>query len=209
MAKDSRKVSSEEAIRAEETSTLETLIRRRARGLIDAIVEEELEAARGAAESARVGPARQGYRHGSRERTLTTSLGPTTFAMPRARVRTAEGATVEWRSELVPRYQRRSERVDEAILGVYGPMASVSCSTSAWLAMKARPRGAMSFAAWPSAKSVGRCSPLLTAAPAWRRPCASNGRRWQFNAAPRTRSGTSRRRRRCACAKSSLKSTDG
>src|ERR1700674_6105564 len=39
--------------------------------------------------------------------------------MPRARVRTAEGATVEWRSELVPRYQRRSERVDEAILGVY------------------------------------------------------------------------------------------
>ncbi len=119
MAKDSRKVSSEEAIRAEETSTLETLIRRRARCLIDAIVEEELEAALGAAESARVGPARQGYRHGTRERTLTTSLGPTTFAMPRARVRTAEGATVEWRSELVPRYQRRSERVDEAILGVY------------------------------------------------------------------------------------------
>lgn len=119
MAKDSRKVSSEEAIRAEETTTLETLIRRRARGLIDAIVEEELEAALGAAESARVGAARQGYRHGTRARTLTTSLGPTTFAMPRARVRTAEGATVEWRSALVPRYQRRSERVDEAILGVY------------------------------------------------------------------------------------------
>src|SRR5438105_5300278 len=119
MAKDSRKVSSEEAVCAEEVTTLETLIRRRARGLIDAIVEEELEAALGAAESARVGPARQGYRHGTRERTLTTSLGPTTFAMPRARVRTAEGATAEWRSELVPRYQRRSERVDEAILGVY------------------------------------------------------------------------------------------
>jgi putative transposase len=119
MAKDSRKVSSDEAMRADEVTTLETLIRRRARGLIDAIVEEELEAALGAAESARVGAARQGYRHGTRERTLTTSLGPTTFAMPRARVRTAEGATAEWRSELVPRYQRRSERVDEAILGVY------------------------------------------------------------------------------------------
>jgi len=39
--------------------------------------------------------------------------------MPRARVRTAGGGTAEWRSELVPRYQRRSERVDEAILGVY------------------------------------------------------------------------------------------
>ena len=56
---------------------------------------------------------------GPASRTLTTSLGPTTVAMPRARVRTAEGATTEWRSELVPRYQRRSERVDEAILGVY------------------------------------------------------------------------------------------
>jgi len=119
MAKDSRKVSTDEAARAHEATTLETLIRERARGLIDAIVEEELEAALGAASSARVGLARQGYRHGSRERTLTTSLGPTTVAMPRARVRTAEGATTEWRSELVPRYQRRSERVDEAILGVY------------------------------------------------------------------------------------------
>src|SRR3989449_2231341 len=119
MAKDSRKVSSEEAIRAEEATTLETLIRRRARRLIDAIVEEELEAALGAAESARVGPARRRYRHGTRERTLTTSLGPTSFALPRARVKTVEGATAEWRSELVPRYQRRSERVDEAILGVY------------------------------------------------------------------------------------------
>ena len=118
MAKDSRKVSGDEGVRADEPTTLDTLIRQRARGLIDAIVEEELEAALGAAESARVGSARQGYRHGTRERTLTTSLGPTTFAMPRARLRTAEGAA-EWRSELVPRYQRRSERVDAAILGVY------------------------------------------------------------------------------------------
>jgi transposase-like protein len=116
MAKDSRKASADEA---DEATTLETLIRQRARGLIDAIVEEELAAALGAASSARVGSARQGYRHGTRERTLTTSLGPTTVAMPRARVRTAEGGSTEWRSELVPRYQRRSERVDEAILGVY------------------------------------------------------------------------------------------
>ena len=103
----------------ERTTSLETAIRLRARGLIDAIVEEELDAALGAALSTRVGADRQGYRHGTRARTLTTSLGPTTFAMPRARLRTAEGATAEWRSELVPRYQRRSERVDEAILGVY------------------------------------------------------------------------------------------
>jgi putative transposase len=119
MAKDNRNVVSGEAARADEAVSLETIIRRRARGLIDAIVEEELDAALGAAASVRVGPARQGYRHGTRERTLTTSLGPTTFAMPRARVRTADGAIAEWRSELVPRYQRRSKQVDEAILGVY------------------------------------------------------------------------------------------
>jgi hypothetical protein len=39
MAKDSRKVSRDEAIRVDEATTLETVIRRRARGLIDAIVE--------------------------------------------------------------------------------------------------------------------------------------------------------------------------
>lgn len=119
MAKDSRNGSTNEAAQSGEAASLETIIRWRARGVIDAIVEEELEAALGAASSARVGTTRQGDRHGTRERTLTTSLGPTTFAMPRARVMTPGGTTAEWRCELVPRYQRRSERVDEAILGVY------------------------------------------------------------------------------------------
>jgi len=89
------------------------------RETIELVVEEELEAALGAAPSARVGEMRQGYRHGMRERTLTTSLGPTTIAMPRARVRHADGPTAEWRSHTVRRYQRRTTRVDEAILGVY------------------------------------------------------------------------------------------
>ncbi len=117
MAKDSRKPTGTEENPA--ATSLEVAFRVRARAWIDAIVEEEIEAALGAAPSARVGAERHGYRHGTRERTLTTSLGPTTFAMPRARVMTPEGGTVEWRSALVPRYQRRSERVDEAILGVY------------------------------------------------------------------------------------------
>ena len=117
MAKDSRKPTGPEANPG--ATSLEAAFRVRARAWIDAIVEEEIEAALGAAPSARVGAERQGYRHGTRERTLTTSLGPTTFAMPRARVMTPEGGTAEWRSALVPRYQRRSERVDEAILGVY------------------------------------------------------------------------------------------
>jgi putative transposase len=119
MAKNSRNGVDGESTGVERATSLEAAIRLRARGLIDAIVEEELDAALGAALSVRVGEGRQGYRHGTRARTLTTSLGPTTFAMPRARVSTATGATTEWRSALVPRYQRRSERVDEAILGVY------------------------------------------------------------------------------------------
>jgi transposase-like protein len=98
---------------------LELAIRQRARRMIDAIVKEELEQALGAAPSVRSGETRTGYRHGTRERTLTTSLGPTTFAMPRARLVTAAGTTEEWRSQLVPRYQRRSAQVDEAMLGVY------------------------------------------------------------------------------------------
>jgi transposase-like protein len=99
--------------------TIEAEMRRRVRETIEAIVKEELEAALGAGKSARVGDERTGYRHGSRERTLTTSLGPATITMPRARIRRVDGATSEWRSETVRRYQRRTGRVDEAILGVY------------------------------------------------------------------------------------------
>jgi putative transposase len=99
--------------------TIEQVMRERVRATIETIVEEELEAALGAGRSARVGAARQGYRHGVRSRTLTTSLGPTTFRVPRARLLQAAGGTLEWQSRTLPRYQRRTARVDEAILGVY------------------------------------------------------------------------------------------
>ena len=99
--------------------TIEARMRARIRDTIERVVEEELEAALRAAPSARVGATRQGYRHGTRARTLTTSLGPTTIAMPRARVRQADETIAEWRSQTIRRYQRRTTRVDEAILGVY------------------------------------------------------------------------------------------
>src|ERR1700732_1137581 len=94
-------------------------MRERIRATIETLIDEELEAALGAARSQRVGAVRVGYRHGKRERTLTTSLGPTTLALPRARIESADGARSEWHSRMIPRYQRRTERVDEAILGVY------------------------------------------------------------------------------------------
>jgi transposase-like protein len=114
-----KKPGEEKEIPAFGPDSIEMAMRRRIRDTIEALVHQELDAALGAVKSARVGETRQGYRHGTRERTLTTSLGPTTIAMPRARVRGADGTSGEWRSETVRRYQRRTTRVDEAILGVY------------------------------------------------------------------------------------------
>ena len=99
--------------------SLEELMRERIRGTIELIVEQELQEALGAASSQRVGDQRAGYRHGHRGRTLSTSLGATTIAMPRARLEGADGQRHEWRSQLIPRYQRRTGRVDAAILGIY------------------------------------------------------------------------------------------
>jgi len=118
MGSDSRKRDPGEG-REVAADTIERVMRERVRDTIERIVAEELEAALGAARSARVGEARAGYRHGTRSRTLTTSLGPTTITMPRARLATDDGGMTEWASAAVPRYQRRTARVDEAILGVY------------------------------------------------------------------------------------------
>ena len=69
--------------------SIEGGIRERVREVIQAIVNEELEAALGAAASTRV-EGRQGYRHGARARTVTTSLGPTTIQMPQGACTGAE-----------------------------------------------------------------------------------------------------------------------
>ncbi len=98
---------------------IEAGVRGRIRAWIEELVEAELTAALGADVSERPGASREGYRHGHRARTLSTSLGPTTFQLPRARLQTPDGDTREWQSTVVPRYQRRTGRVDEALLGVY------------------------------------------------------------------------------------------
>lgn len=118
MTNDIKKDVEAKGARVECQAGLEALIRQRVRETIEAVVEDELAAALGAARSDRVGATRQGYRHGMRERTLTTSVGPTPIRVPRARLRTAAGTT-EWQSTVVRKYQRRTAQVDEAILGVY------------------------------------------------------------------------------------------
>jgi putative transposase len=118
MQRDSRKEVAEEEI-AWGPDTIEAQIRERVRGMIEAIVEEELDSALGASKSQRVGAMRTGYRHGARERQLTTSLGKTTIMLPRARLKGADGVEREWHSRIIRRYQRRTERVDGALLGTY------------------------------------------------------------------------------------------
>jgi putative transposase len=97
---------------------LEGGLRHRIRETIEAVLAEELAAAIGAAPSERSDD-RRGYRNGTQERTVVTECGSATLAIPRGRIDGDDGTTHEWRSEMLPAYQRRTRRVDEAILGVY------------------------------------------------------------------------------------------
>jgi transposase-like protein len=99
---------------------LEAGIRGRVRGLIEELVEQELEAALGRGRYERGGPLSAGHWHGHRTRRLTGSFGPVEVAVPRAR-RPAEGggegATREWRSAVLPRYARRTRQLEALIAG--------------------------------------------------------------------------------------------
>lgn len=61
---------------------------------------------------------RRGYRHGSEARTIGTGLGAATVTLPCGRL-WQEGRLVEWQSRLLPRYERRAQAVDAALLGAY------------------------------------------------------------------------------------------
>ncbi len=94
------------------------LIRHRIRQAIELILEEELESALGARRHERT-TERSGYRNGKQERLVVTEHGATELTIPRARLIGEDGSSEEWRSELLPRYQRRTAQVDEALLGAY------------------------------------------------------------------------------------------
>jgi len=64
-------------------------------------------------------PSRRGYRNGRIKRTLTTSEGPVSLEVPRARTVGANGETQEFQSTVLPRYARRTGEVNEAVLGAY------------------------------------------------------------------------------------------
>jgi putative transposase len=96
---------------------LGALIHEAVRRVIEVAVEEELTAALGAVRYARdIG--RGGYRNGHRLRDLTGPTGPLALTLPRATLFATSG-TREWRSTLVPRYQRRLREVNEAVVATY------------------------------------------------------------------------------------------
>lgn len=95
-----------------------SMLRGRVREAIEATIEEELTELLGSDRYERV-DGRRGYRNGSQERTVTTSMGERTLRLPRARIAEGDGKTREFRSELLPRYARRTREIDDAILGVY------------------------------------------------------------------------------------------
>ena len=93
------------------------LLHERVVAVIESVIEAELTELLGTGRYER-GSERRGYRNGVVRRAVTTEQGPMELTVPRARIETGEG-TREFRSAVVPRYARRTRRVDEAILGAY------------------------------------------------------------------------------------------
>ena len=121
---------------------LEAGVRRRIRGFIEELLDEELTAALG---RARYGRAREperlplaagesvtgesdarevvlpvvGHRNGHRDRQVMGTFGATTVSVPRARIDATDGKTSEWHSKTLPAYRRRTKEIDAVIAGSY------------------------------------------------------------------------------------------
>lgn len=107
---------------------IETALRTKVRGFIEALVEEELETAlarprygRRAEPAAADNPDEPmvGHRHGHRMRSLIGTFGPTHIAVPRARIIGKDGKTTEWKSKALRSYQRRTRAADALIASTY------------------------------------------------------------------------------------------
>lgn len=98
---------------------LEDGVRSRVRDFIEAILEEELEAALGRKRYERGGGESAGHRNGHREREVIGTFGSETIQVPRARLKAEDGATTEWRSKALRRYQRLTKRAEALIAGAY------------------------------------------------------------------------------------------
>lgn len=87
--------------------------------VIEEVLEAELSAGLGARRYERGCAGRLGYRNGSRRRVLSGPSGSMELKVPRATVFSGSGAAEEWRSRVLPRYQRRMAEIDEAVVTTY------------------------------------------------------------------------------------------
>jgi len=97
---------------------LSEAIRRDVREKVERILKEELDAFLGVGAYERAAE-RVGYRHGGKERVISTAVDRLELTVPRARVLDGTGGTTEWKSHILPRYARRAKAVDRALLGMY------------------------------------------------------------------------------------------
>ena len=95
---------------------IEAGLRDRVRDFIETMIRIELDAALARPRYARQPDASEGggvagHRHGSRTRTLMGTFGSTEITVPRARLKSGDGKTSEWKSKALRAYQRRTRRV--------------------------------------------------------------------------------------------------
>ena len=111
---------------------IEAGLRNRVRDFIETMIRSELDAAlarpryarrpdvsEGVADPGVVDPGVAGHRHGSRTRALTGTFGKTEIAVPRARLKSDDGTTSEWKSKALRAYQRRTKAADALIASTY------------------------------------------------------------------------------------------
>lgn len=102
----------EEAIKSE----LKELVRSSVEGTLNGLLEKEAAELTGAERYERT-EARNGYRSGSYDRTLTTTSGDVTLKMPKLK-------GVQFETAIIERYRRRESSVEEALIEMY--LAGVS-----------------------------------------------------------------------------------
>lgn len=98
---------------------LEDGIRQRVRGLIEEILEEELEAALCRGRYERRPEGSKGRRNGHRERQVIGTFGTELVKVPRARLVDDAGKASEWRSKALRKYQRLTKKAEALIASVY------------------------------------------------------------------------------------------
>jgi transposase-like protein len=102
--------------------SIENSLRERVRAFVGELIASELDAMLARARyvrQAKCAGGAAGHRHGSRTRTLMGSFGQITLALPRARLVGPDGKTVEWKSQALRAYQRRTLAADALIAGSY------------------------------------------------------------------------------------------